>query len=136
MVAAPIKRPDRFNNPYTLRDKAIRQAKEDVLCALALAVFITGMVRANMSAGSDFYLMFSMLPPVMFGVYTLALRTASVASAQPALGVYVWLSLAFAVITVPLAWTLWQLPVTALGVLIVSVLPGIALMRIEGGAHG
>ncbi|MBW4331157.1 hypothetical protein KY084_09770 [Stakelama sp. CBK3Z-3] len=117
-------------------ERAVWRTGGTFLGTLAIAIFVTATLRMQAGQGGDFYRMFAMLPPVMFGVYALALRTAAVASAQRMLEPYIWLSLLFALLSVVLGWTIWQFPVTALGVLIVSVVPGITLVRIEAGGRG
>ena len=117
-------------------ERAVWSTGGAFLALMSIAIFVTAMLRMQAGDGGEFFRMFAMMPPAMFGVYALALRTAAVASDQPSLTPYVWLSLLFAVASVALGWSAAQFVLMGLGALVVSVLPGMALIRLEGRSVG
>ena len=75
------------------------------------------------------------MPALTFGVYAIALAASAEIAAMPRLKRYAWVSLLFVPVTLLLAGSIWQLAAVALGILLVSVLPGTVMLAAER-AHG
>lgn len=97
------------------------------LSSLAVAIF----VRANLADSPAAWGLFMIIAPVTFGVYAIALDTSAVAAESASMKPWVVLSLAFAALTALLIGDPAQYPIAAAGVLLVSVLPGLAHLRAE-----
>lgn len=101
-----------------------------VLGAIAVAIFAFAYLAAQNGSADGWYL-FVLMPPIIFGVYAIALAASSAAARADFLKPYTVLSVGFMVLTVMLSGTVWQFAATAAGAVIVSVLPGLALLRRE-----
>ncbi|MCD1623880.1 hypothetical protein [Citromicrobium bathyomarinum] len=82
-----------------------------------------------------FYLM-SMIAPITFGVYATALAASAAAGRVAALRPFAALAMAFVVATAMTAGTAMQFAVMGVGVLLVSVVPGVMLIQRENAARG
>jgi hypothetical protein len=102
---------------------------------LAIALFIAAWTHHATTGDPSRFLFMAVLPPVAFGVYAIALNVSAEASGIAALRPYALAGLAIAAATAALAGSLWQFPVTALGALVVAILPGRLLVALERG-HG
>ena len=100
-----------------------------------LGVLAIGILAHAMLTGVEGYRLFALMPPVTFGVYAIALAASSAAARADYLRPYAALSVVFLALTVMLASTVWLYWTAAVGALVVSVLPGLALLRRER-AHG
>ena len=96
-----------------------------------LAVLAIGILAHAMLTGVEGYRLFALMPPVTFGVYAIALAASSAAARADYLRPYAALSVAFVALTVMLASTVWLYWAAAVGALVVSVLPGLTLLRRE-----
>lgn len=71
------------------------------------------------------------MPALTFGVYAIALAASSEIAAMPPLKRYAGLSLCFVPVTLLLAGSVWQIPAVALGIVLVSVVPGTRMLAAE-----
>ena len=77
------------------------------------------------------YVMLALMPPIVFGVYAIAMAASAAAAQAAFLRPYAILAMAFVSLTAFLVGSPWQYGATALGALLVSVVPGLALKRRE-----
>lgn len=96
------------------------------LATLALGLFAFASWAARNGDG-DAWLLFSVMPPVVFGVYGIALAATAVAGDAPWLRAYAWAAFAFTIATAILIGQAEQLLLAAVGAVAVSVLPGLRL---------
>ncbi|MGF1549809.1 MAG: hypothetical protein ACFBQW_04660 [Sphingomonadaceae bacterium] len=99
---------------------------------MALGIFLF----ANFTAPGwidEPFLLFAVMPPLTFGVYAVAISASVAAQEVRPLKPYVPLSLVFAAATVLLMGRPVQYLVFALGIVIVSILPGLQLLRRQHG---
>lgn len=113
-----------------LVERGVWQAAGAVLGVLALAILAFGYLAMSRGDEGGFRL-FVLMPPIVFGIYAIAMSASAVAAHSTALRPFAVLSIAFMVATVLLADTAWQLFATALGGLVVSVVPGMLLLGRE-----
>ena len=118
-------------------ERTVWQIGGGFLGLIALSIFLSAFITLSQSGNASRFALFTLMPPIMFGVYAIALRVTVEAAALPALKPYALIALVFAAITILLAGQLWQFVVSAIGICIVAIAPGLMLLRIEAGAnHG
>jgi hypothetical protein len=71
------------------------------------------------------------MPALTFGVYAIALATSAEVAALDLLKRFAFLSLAFVPITILLAGSYWQFAAVALGIALVSIVPGHIMLAAE-----
>lgn len=98
------------------------------LGALALGLVIFAAWASGRGVPEAWLLMAAM-PPVTFGVYGIALAATAVAAEARWLRAYAWASLGFSVAAAVTIGMIWQFAVMAAGALVVSVLPGMRMLR-------
>ncbi|MBY8336293.1 hypothetical protein KYN89_04470 [Alteriqipengyuania sp. NZ-12B] len=98
-----------------------------VIGALALSI----LAYAMMAQTPRGFFLFTLLPPVVFGVYAIAMAASSAAARDTTLRKYAVLSFAFLVMTTLLAGSPAQYLTMAMGALLVSIVPGLELLRRE-----
>ncbi len=91
---------------------------------VAASLFLAAMIAQHQTGSSERFDLFALMAPITFGVYAIALRATAEVAAQHALKPYALASLFFVAITTMLAGSHWQMPAFALGVFIVTILPG------------
>jgi hypothetical protein len=99
------------------------------LALAPLSAVAAAMLETSGSA-QLFALMMGM-PALTFGVYAIALAASAEIAAFPRLKRYALLSLLFVPITLMLAGTLWQFAAVALGIVLVSIVPGHMMLTAE-----
>ena len=102
-----------------------------VLGSLALSIFAYGMLTMSRSGSDQGFFLFTLLPPVVFGVYAIAMAASSAAARDPSLRGFAITSVALLVVTTLLAGSPTQYLVMAAGAVMVSILPGLMLLRRE-----
>lgn len=98
-----------------------------VIGALALSIFVNAMLDDTPRG----FFLFTLVPPVVFGVYAIAMAASSAAARDTTLRRYAVLSMAFLVVTTLLAGSAAQFLAMAIGAVLVSIVPGIVLMQRE-----
>jgi len=104
------------------------------LGTLALGLMLKA-VLATRAGAPDGLLLMSVMPPVTFGVYGIALTATSVAADAKWLRDYAWVAFGFTVGTAAIIGEPAQFLLMAAGAITCSVVPGIRLLR-TGGAVG
>ncbi len=112
-------------------ERIIWQFGGALLGIVATSIFIVAMIVEARTGNTQRFFLFAMMPPISFGVYAIALRTTAEVAAQIALKPYALASLLFVALTVALAGSPWQMPATALGILVVAILPGRLMLAAE-----
>lgn len=102
-----------------------------VIGALALSIFAFSMLAQAREGSSMGFFLFTLLPPVVFGVYAIAMAASSAAARDPSLRGYAIMSVALVVVTTLLAGSATQYLVMAVGAVLVSIIPGIVLLGRE-----
>lgn len=103
---------------------------------LFIALFFTpAAIFGDAAAGRSFAAGFSIFLPVCFGAYAIAMRASAAAAQNRTLARFGLLSFAIMVATLALIGRPEQSLVGAAGILIVSVLPGLILIRRARAAH-
>ena len=115
--------------------REVWRAGGSMLGALAVAIFLFAYMQLRATGSSEAFRLFTLMPPVTFGVYAIALAASAAAARATYLRPYAVLAVAFLVATVLLAASLWQFAAMAVGAFVVSVLPGLSLIHRER-AHG
>lgn len=108
-------------------EKEVWRAGGYVIGALALSI----LANALMGQTPRGFFLFTLLPPVVFGVYAIAMAASSAAARDTTLRKYAVLSFAFLVLTTLLAGSPAQYLAMAVGALLVSIVPGLELIRRE-----
>ena len=102
------------------------------VAGIFFAIFAISIFLLALSTGAEEdYRFFAMVPPVIFGVYGVAMAASIAASRATFLRPYAIAAMAFSALTTFLAGTAEQYLAMAIGALCVSVLPGMALLRHE-----
>jgi hypothetical protein len=144
-VAALISRTKGFNRHKPAQssdlgnrlERVVWQIGGLVLGLTSIAILAVAYLRLNQTGRSDFFILFAMMAPLTFAVYGMALRVSAEAGGIDILKPYAHLSLAFVPVTIMTAGSHWQLVSMAIGVVLVSIIPGKMLMSLEkDGAHG
>lgn len=104
------------------------------LATLAIGLTIYAAVQARAS-GQAAWAMLSVMAPVTFGVYGIALAATAVAGGVAWLMRYAWSSLGLTIVTAALLGQSVQHLVMAAGVVLVSVVPGLRLARSTRGTR-
>lgn len=94
--------------------------------SIGLTIHAAYLTRAG---GDAPWAMLSVMAPVTFGVFGIALAATAVAGDARWLLRYAWGSLALTVVTAVLLGQMWQHLVMAAGAVLVGVLPGLKLLR-------
>ena len=102
-----------------------------VIGILAATIFAFAMLGQVQDGSNIRFFLFTLIPPVVFGVYAIAMAASSAASRDPSLRGYAVMSIALLVATTLLAGSPTQYLVMAVGAVLVSILPGIVLLRRE-----
>ena len=113
-----------------LVERQVWQVAGATLGTLALSILAYAYLALSRGDDTGFRL-FVLMPPVVFGVYAIAMAASATAAHSDALRPFAVLSIAFLVATTLLAGSAWQLFATALGGIVVSVVPGMLLLRRE-----
>jgi hypothetical protein len=114
-------------------ERGVWQMGGALMWLTALGILAAAYWHLHRTGKPELFLLFTMLPPLMFGVYAIALRVASEAASVPQLRPYALLSIGFVPVTLLLAGQVWQFAAMAVGVLLVSILPGRMMIALEGG---
>jgi|GEM_PF-1124420 len=107
-------------------------------CFLALApisTLLAAYIEVGTKRSSDALVLLAAMPALTFGVYAIALAASAEVAAVARLKRYAALSLLFVPLTLLLAGSVWQFAAVALGIVLVSVLPGTIMLAAER-AHG
>ena len=110
-------------------ERAVWAASGAVLATMALGIFAFAALQLRATGDPASFQLFALMPPITFGVYAIALAASAEAARAAFLKPFAALSIAFLVLTVLLAHSVWQFAAMAAGALVVSVLPGVALLR-------
>jgi hypothetical protein len=114
-------------------ERAVWQVGGVFLGLTAFMILLHGYWVLNLQNMTHGFALFEMMPALTFGVYAIALRVSAEVAALDTLKPFAWISVAMAGVSILLAGTAWQFPVTALGVICVSILPGLKLCALEAG---
>jgi hypothetical protein len=116
-------------------EQTVWQYGGSVLGLVSVSIFLLSMFKQSQTGSTTFFLLFTLMPPISFAVYAIALRTTAEAAELPALKSYGLIALLFVPVTILLAGTSWQMLAAALGIFIVAILPGRMLIALEKGAN-
>ena len=117
-------------------EQAVWQAGGAFLGVVSISTLALAYLRLEQTGdGVTFYLM-SMIAPITFGVYATALAASAAAGRMAALRPFAALSMAFVVATALTAGSAVQFAVMAAGAILVSVLPGLMLLKRERPVRG
>jgi hypothetical protein len=114
-------------------ERAVWQFGGSALGLFSIAIFATALWHQHHSSSTEIFRLFTLMPPIAFAVYALALRTSAEAADLPLLKPFAIMALACVPITVALAGSPWQLLVQAVGIAFVAVIPGLKLVALEKG---
>ncbi len=114
-------------------ERSVWQAGGLFLGLSAAMIFLHGYWLLKLHDTIQGFVLFEMMPAITFGVYAIAMRVSAEISALDWLKPVAWLSIAMACISILLAGSAWQFLVTAMGVVCVSILPGLKLLALEAG---
>lgn len=114
-------------------ERGVWQMGGALMWLTSLGILSAAFWHLHLTGKPDLFGLFVMMPPLMFGVYAIALRVAADVATVPQLRPYALMSLAFVPLTVLLAGSAWQFGVMTIGVLLVSILPGRMMIALEGG---
>lgn len=112
-------------------EREVWRAAGFVLGTIAVGIFAYAFLDSARSGSPDAWFLFVLMPPIVFGVYAIALAASAAASQANYLKPYAALSVVFLVLTLMLSGTVWQFVATATGAIVVSVLPGLILLARE-----
>jgi hypothetical protein len=101
---------------------------------ITVGIFARAFIALQNDGDSSLFELFALMPAITFGVYAIILRASAEATSFDKLKLYSWLSLVFVGISVLLIGHIAQFVTTAIGAVLVSVLPGRLLLRLERGA--
>lgn len=114
-------------------ERSVWQMGGALLWLTGLGILAAAYWHLHQTGKPDLFLLFTMMPPLTFGVYAIALRVSAEAASLPQLKPYALISLGFVPVTLLLAGSVWQFGAMAVGVLLVSVLPGRMMLALEKG---
>lgn len=105
------------------------------LFLFTLALILTGVAffAAAAGGGHQAWAILSIMAPVTFGVFAVALAATATAGEVPWLRRFAWASLGFSAASAGMIGNVWQYAFMALGALVVGVWPGLLMTREEGG---
>jgi len=101
------------------------------LALAPLSAVAAAYVMLKTSGSAQLFALMMGMPALTFGVYAIALAASAEIAAFPQLKRYALLSLLFVPITLLLAGTIWQFAAVALGILLVSIVPGHMMLAAE-----
>ena len=142
MTAVVLSRLRRFARPECAPsignrvEQAVWQAGGAFLGVVSISTLALAYLRLDQTGDANTFFLMSMIAPITFGVYATALAASAAAGRVDALRPYAALSMVFVVATALTAGTVVQFAVMALGALLVSVLPGLMLLKRERAARG
>lgn len=116
-------------------ERAVWQAGGAFLGLSAIAIFAHGYLTLHQDHTALGFALFQMMPALTFGVYAIAMRVSAEIAELQEFKPFAWISLLMAALTIILAGSLWQFVATVIGVITVSIIPGLKLLRIEAGHH-
>ena len=116
-------------------ERAVWQVGGAFLGLSALGIFTLAMVMVQKSGDASYFRFFAMMPTLTFGVYAIILRAAAETSGVGQLRSASWIALVFAVGCILLIGLPSQFILSAMGALLVSVMPGLRLIKLENGGH-
>jgi hypothetical protein len=96
-----------------------------------LSTVAAAYIALETSGSGQLFTLLMGAPALTFGVYAIALATSAEIGAFPRLKLYALLSLLFVPITILLAGNLWQFAAVALGIVLVSIVPGHMMLAVE-----
>ena len=117
-------------------EQAVWQAGGAFLGIVSVSTLALAYLRLERDGETVTFYLMSMIAPVTFGVYATALAASAAAGRVAALRPFAALSMAFVVATALTAGTAAQFAVMGAGVLLVSVVPGVMLIKRETTARG
>ena len=132
-------RPAPGDCPQTIGNKveqAVWQAGGAFLGVVSLSTLALAYLRLEQSGETMTFFLMSMIAPITFGVYAIALAASAVAGRVPALKAYSALAMVFVVGSAVTAGSAIQFVVMSAGAVLVSVLPGLMLLKRERMARG
>lgn len=112
-------------------ERAVWQMAGSFLFTLGIGLTLSASFAPN--GGWRAWRLLSVMPPVSFGVFAVALAATATAGDVPWLRRFAWASLGFTAASAWLVGNVWQLPLMALGALIVWAWPGLLMIRDEAG---
>ena len=139
VIASRVWRPAPGDCPQTIGNKveqAVWQAGGAFLGGVSLSTLALAYLRREQSGETMTFFLMSMIAPITFGVYAPALAASAAAGRVPALKAYAALAMVFVVASALTAGTAIQFVVMAAGAVVVSVLPGLMLLKRERVARG
>jgi hypothetical protein len=101
------------------------------LALAPISTLLAAWIELETKGSSHALDLLSAMPALTFGVYAIALAASAEIAVMPRLKLYACLSLAFVPVTLLLAGSVWQFAVVALGILLMSVLPGTMMLAAE-----
>lgn len=130
VILAKAMRADRVRPATANRvEMEVWRAAGSVIGALAISIFAYAMLNQMRDGSTQGFFLFTLVPPVVFGIYAIAMAASSAAARDPSLRGYAITSIALLVVTTLLAGSTEQYLVTAVGAVLVSILPGVMLLR-------
>ena len=139
VIVSRVWRPAPGDCPQTIGNKveqAVWQAGGAFLGVVSLSTLALAYLRLEQSGETMTFFLMSMIAPITFGVYATALAASAAAGRVPALKLYAALAMVFVVASALTAGTAIQFVVMAAGAVVVSVLPGLMLIKRERVARG
>lgn len=115
--------------------RAVWQIGGSFLGLTAFAIFTFAMFRLETESSASGFALFALMPALTFGVYAIALRVAAEASGLDRLKPFALLSLGFGAVSILLAGSLLQFVATAIGIVIVAIIPGRIMLALEQPAQ-
>ncbi len=115
-------------------ERAVWSAAGSVLIVIAVSFFVFAQFIADGEGRDAGWTIYAAFPPIIFGVYAIALQATAAAARASLLNPIVRLSIAIGAATTLLAASPAQHLLAALGIAVVSVAPGILMMRKEPAA--
>ena len=99
-----------------------------------LSTVAAAYIALETSGSGQLFTLLMGMPALTFGVYAIALATSAEIAAFPRLKRYALVSLLFVPITILLAGNLWQFAAVAIGIVLVSIMPGYMMLAAERAA--
>jgi hypothetical protein len=96
---------------------------------ISVTLFAVVGWRISQGAGPEAWEIFTLMPPVTFGTYATAMAASAAVAGDTGLKRASWMALLFAAATTATMGSIAQFAVMALGAVLASVLPGMALLR-------
>lgn len=102
-----------------------------LLGASALTIFVRGWLVFVQTGDAGGYALFAMMLPLTFAVYAIILRILAEVAAIVQMRSFALLSALVSLASIASAGTIWQLAIGFVGIILVVIIPGIVLTRIE-----